>query len=87
MTPGVDITWNNKLLSHSITQSFVATDANPLGTGSDGYADFVFRAAAREIYNIPIDETSLPWQRGRNNDIQEVELKVSFYVIPVKPFD
>ena len=48
-----------------------------VGGGSGGYADFVYRYAARELHGVHIGEhDALDWKRGRNSDMQEIELLV-----------
>ena len=43
------------------------------GGASGGYAEFVFRRAARELHGIDVDGP-VRWTRGRNDDMQELEL-------------
>eukprot|EP00514_Thraustochytrium_sp_LLF1b_P006133 CAMPEP_0184519922 /NCGR_PEP_ID=MMETSP0198_2-20121128/6888_1 /TAXON_ID=1112570 /ORGANISM="Thraustochytrium sp., Strain LLF1b" /LENGTH=568 /DNA_ID=CAMNT_0026910477 /DNA_START=115 /DNA_END=1821 /DNA_ORIENTATION=- len=42
--------------------------------GSGGYLEYVFRTAARELFNITVPEGPLPYKTGRNADIRTVEL-------------
>ncbi|PNH06589.1 Cytosolic Fe-S cluster assembly factor NARFL [Tetrabaena socialis] len=46
----------------------------PYGSSSGGYADFVYRAAARELYGIEVPPGPLPWRSLRNADFQELTL-------------
>jgi len=50
--------------------------ASPSGGGSGGYLDFVYRVAARELFNISVPDGSLDWKVGRNADIHTVDLVV-----------
>ncbi|KOO35891.1 cytosolic fe-s cluster assembly factor narfl [Chrysochromulina tobinii] len=44
---------------------------------SGGHADYVFRAAAFELFGIRVPEdTPLPWVQGRNADLLELSLKL-----------
>ena len=42
---------------------------------SGGYADFVYRCAARELFGVHVADGPLPWVAGRNNDMQELTLE------------
>jgi iron only hydrogenase large subunit-like protein len=42
--------------------------------GSGGYAEFVFRYAARELFGISLTER-LMWEAGRNDDLKELVLR------------
>ena len=43
---------------------------------SGGAAEFVFRAAAKELFGVDLpDGVALPWRAGRNQDLQEVTLE------------
>ena len=46
--------------------------------GSGGYAEFVFRHAARELYGVVLtpEEVAARWRQGRNSDIAELALEV-----------
>ncbi|GLI69561.1 hypothetical protein VaNZ11_014197 [Volvox africanus] len=46
----------------------------PHGSSSGGYADFVFRTAAREVYGVEVPPGPLPWRTRRNADLQELSL-------------
>ncbi|GIL48012.1 hypothetical protein Vafri_4733 [Volvox africanus] len=46
----------------------------PHGSSSGGYADFVFRTAAREVFGIEVPPGPLPWRTRRNADLQELSL-------------
>uniref|UniRef100_A0A7R9U8M7 Iron hydrogenase large subunit C-terminal domain-containing protein n=1 Tax=Pinguiococcus pyrenoidosus TaxID=172671 RepID=A0A7R9U8M7_9STRA len=40
----------------------------PDSAGSGGYAEFVFRGAARRLFDIELPEDQLPWEQARNSD-------------------
>ncbi|EFJ42789.1 hypothetical protein VOLCADRAFT_66610 [Volvox carteri f. nagariensis] len=42
----------------------------PHGSSSGGYADFVFRTAARELWGVEVPPGPLPWRTRRNADLQ-----------------
>jgi hypothetical protein len=44
--------------------------------GSGGFLDFVFRAAARELFGIIVPAGPLPFVKGRNADFEELVLEV-----------
>ncbi|GLC37025.1 hypothetical protein PLESTB_001400200 [Pleodorina starrii] len=46
----------------------------PYGSSSGGYADFVFRTAAREVWGVEVPPGPLPWRIKRNADLQELSL-------------
>ncbi|KAG2497731.1 hypothetical protein HYH03_004467 [Edaphochlamys debaryana] len=46
----------------------------PYGSSSGGYADYVFRTAARELYGVEVPPGPLPWRALRNSDFQELVL-------------
>mmetsp|Transcript_4784 Transcript_4784/g.5909 ORF Transcript_4784/g.5909 Transcript_4784/m.5909 type:complete len:547 (+) Transcript_4784:102-1742(+) len=49
--------------------------------GSGGYLDFVFRYAAKELFNVEIKKEVLPLKRGRNVDMKTIELRVGDKVV------
>ena len=55
--------------------------------GSGGYAEFVFRHAARELFGVALEpDAPLPWRQGRNADMQVLELHAGgAYEGPGKP--
>ena len=44
--------------------------------GSGGYLEFVFRFAAKELYDVTIPDGPLPFKQGKNADIKSVSLQV-----------
>ena len=48
------------------------TYASPGASG--GTAEFVFRCAAKELYGVDMPPGPLPWTRGKNSDLHELEL-------------
>ncbi len=42
----------------------------PYGSSSGGYADYVYRVAARELYGMEVPPGPLPWRALRNADFQ-----------------
>jgi len=67
---------------YPIYSEFIAatSDGNfgysPTFGGSGGYLDFVYRFAAKEIFNITVPDGALPYKAGRNNDIHVVDLMI-----------
>ncbi|GFR40619.1 hypothetical protein Agub_g1200, partial [Astrephomene gubernaculifera] len=47
------------------------------GSSSGGYADFVFRVAARELCGLEVPPGALPWRTLRNADFQELSLDLT----------
>lgn len=45
-----------------------------LGSGSGGYADYLFRAAALDLFGMQV--TAVPWRTGRNPDVKEAVLEL-----------
>ncbi len=44
--------------------------------GSGGYLEYIFRYAARVLYNVTIPDGPLPMKQGRNSDIWTIALEV-----------
>eukprot|EP00762_Andalucia_godoyi_P001654 ANDGO_07062.mRNA.1 putative cytosolic Fe-S cluster assembly factor AAEL012261 len=44
------------------------------GSGSGGYAEFIFRHAAKELFGVDVQQ--IAWKQGRNPDVRETELIV-----------
>jgi len=42
--------------------------------GSGGWAEFLFRVAAQEVFGRPLGEEAVPWVQGRNADWREATL-------------
>mmetsp|Transcript_16155 Transcript_16155/g.20033 ORF Transcript_16155/g.20033 Transcript_16155/m.20033 type:complete len:574 (-) Transcript_16155:227-1948(-) len=49
--------------------------------GSGGYLDFVFRLAAKELFDVTVPDGPLPFKQGRNVDIRTIELQVGGKVV------
>ena len=50
--------------------------------GSGGYLEFVFRYAAKELFNVTVSTASpLPYKDGRNDDVKELVLEVGGAVV------
>lgn len=61
-------------LSSLADASIVGASASDGGSG--GYLDFIFRSAAKELFNVDVPNGPLPFKQGRNADIRTVELHV-----------
>jgi len=51
---------------------------------SNGYSEFIFKRAAKELYNIDITSDKLEYKQCRNKDFHEVSLEI--HGIPVMKF-
>ena len=69
-----------------VMEQFIEASANVKGftvtsltnRTSNGYLEYIFRRAAREIFGIKIDpQTPLEYVQGRNKDLKEVSLTVN----------
>ena len=54
---------------------------NGVSGASGGYADFVFRSAAMELFGIDVGASALEWKTGRNQDIAELVLERDVQVL------
>jgi iron only hydrogenase large subunit-like protein len=62
--------------SDNSNQLLLPTGEDVQAGGSGGYLSFVFRFAAKQLFNVDIPSGPLPLRQGNNPDIQTIELEI-----------
>ena len=66
---------------HSLSSGYPVPMLQALAGASGGAAEYVFREAARELHGVTLPPGPLTWERGRNADVAELNLRVNNQVV------